>query len=537
MVVLGGLRRISGAAAICAFLAIGPVFAQNETLIPPAAFTDAIRIAADSDGVIAAFYRDNAYATLWTGPQDQARRMALLAAISRADDHALPRARYDADVLRLALRNAHSEGDRARIEVAMTRAYLDFARDISSGALEPASIDPTIVRVIDRPDPAALLSAVQTADVGQVLQILTPRDPVYVQLLHAKLKLEAAIEMGGWGPALGKAELAKGAKGPAVVALRNRLQAMGYLAPNASAVFDDALVAALKDFQADHGVQTSGKLGARSLAAINISPEQRLKSIAVALERQRWMGESDLGRRHIWVNLTSFMTQIVDDGQVTFETRSVIGKDKTDYATPEFSDRMTHMVVNPSWGVPRSIVVREYLPQLKRNANAVSHIDVVDNRGRIVPRGSVNFASYTEKTFPFAMRQAPSPTNSLGLVKFMFPNKYNIYLHDTPSKSLFANPVRAYSHGCIRLNDPQDFAYVLLAAQTSKGEDLYQRTLKKGKEATLRLDQPVPVHLVYFTAYPARDGHMTYFDDVYGRDAKLYDALESAGMVLPALRG
>lgn len=537
MVALGGMRLLGGAAAICALLAGGPVFAQIEAPLAPAAFSEAVRIAADSDGVIAAFYHDNAYATLWTGPQDQARRTALLEALSRAQDHALPLARYDAQALRLALRNAHSEGDRARIEVALTRAYLDFARDISSGALDPVTIDPTIVRAIDRPDPLALLSAAQTADVGQVLQILTPRDPVYVQLLHAKLKLESVIASGGWGPALAKGDLARGAKGPAVVALRNRLQAMGYLAPNASAVFDDAMVAALKLFQADHGVQTSGKLGERSLAAINVSPEQRLKSIAVALERQRWMGEADLGRRHIWVNLPSFVTQIVDDGRVTFETRSVIGKDKTDYMTPEFSDRMSHMVVNPSWGVPRSIVVREYLPLLKRNANAVSHIDVIDSRGRVVPRGSVNFANYTERSFPFAMRQAPSPTNSLGQVKFMFPNKYNIYLHDTPSKNLFSNSVRAYSHGCIRLNDPQDFAYALLAAQTSKGEDLYQRTLKKGKEATLRLDQPVPVHLVYFTAYPARDGHMTYFDDVYGRDAKLYDALESAGMVLPALRG
>lgn len=537
MVALGGLRRISRAATICACLMTGPVFAQNDTFNPPAAFTDAIRIAADSDDVIAAFYRDNAYATLWTGPQDQARRVALLNALSRADDHALPRARYDADALRLALRNAHSEGDRARIEIALTRAYLDFARDISSGALDPAAVDPTIVRVIERPDPAALLAAAQTADVAQVLDVLTPRNPVYVQLLQAKFQLEAAIARGGWGPSLGKAELAKGAKGPAVVALRNRLQAMGYLGASASEVFDDTLVAALKKFQADHGVQVSGKLGKRSLAAINVAPEQRLKAIAVALERQRWMGEADLGRRHIWVNLPSFMTQIVDDGHVTFETRSVIGKDKTDYATPEFSDQMTHMVVNPSWGVPRSIVVREYLPQLKRNAHAVSHIDVIDSRGRVVPRGAINFASYTEKSFPFAMRQAPSPTNSLGLVKFMFPNKYNIYLHDTPSKNLFDNPVRAYSHGCIRLNDPQEFAYVLLAAQTSKGEELYQKTLKKGKEATLKLDQPVPVHLVYFTAYPGRDGQMTYFDDVYGRDAKLYEALESAGMVLPALRG
>lgn len=536
MVAFTPLRRIGGAVFS---LSLGACVASTalsaQTL--PEAYTKVVELELGQEAIVADFYRENGYIPLWTGAADSARRAALLSMLSRAPDHALPLARYDVAALQDQLRNAHSEGDRARVEVALTRAYLAFARDISSGATTPAQVDPTIVRDIVRPDPLALLLAAKAGDVGQVLQVLMPRNPVYAQLMRAKLDLEAQITQGGWGPSLRSSALAVGAKGALVVALRDRLIAMGYLDRTASSAFDKPLEAAVKQFQTDHGIPVTGKLGEQTIKALNVTPEERLKAVVVAMERQRWMGDGSLGERYIWVNLPSFSTQIIDQGRVTFETRSVIGKNDPSRMTPEFSDQMVHMVINPSWGVPRSIVTQEYLPLLQRNPNAVSHIDVIDNRGRVVPRNAVNFASYTARSFPFAMRQAPSDSNSLGKVKFMFPNKHNIYLHDTPSKNLFSQTVRAYSHGCIRLNDPQDFAYALLAAQTDKGEALFQKHLKTGKETTVNLEKKVPVHLVYFTAYPGADGKMTYLNDVYGRDAKLYDALESAGMVLPALRG
>ena len=491
------------------------------------------------DVAIAGFYRENDYRTLWTGADDQdaTRRAALLAALSRAGDHGLPVARYDMGKLTSLLTNAQTEGDRARAEVALTRAYLAFARDVSSGATEPKSVDPGIVRDIARPDPALLLAQMQTRNPVEVLHAMLPTSPRYAQLMRAKLSLEAQMAQGGWAPVVRAKSLAPGDAGDAVVALRDRLVSMGYLTRSATGSYDAAIQNAVQRFQLDHGLPADGTAGEATLKALNTGPEARLKSVIVAMERVRWMHDTPLGDRHIWVNLPDFTAKIVDHGKVTFETRSVIGKDVMAQHTPEFSDMMAHMVINPSWGVPRSIIVNEYLPLLQRNPDAVSHLQVIDNRGRVVPRGSVNFAGYSARTFPFGLRQPPSDGNALGLVKFMFPNVHNIYLHDTPSKNLFSHDVRAYSHGCIRLADPFDFAYALLALQSDDPKAEFARHLKTKNETTLRLDQKVPVHLVYFTAWPGTKGQMTYRADVYGRDAKLFQALEAAGVVLPTVQG
>ena len=237
------------------------------------------------------------------------------------------------------------------------------------------------------------------------------------------------------------------------------------------------------------------------------------------------------------VNLADFTTKIIDNGKVTFETRSVVGKNQSDRRTPEFSDEMDHMVINPTWFIPRSIATKEYLPLMKRNPNALSHLRVVDSRGRTVSRSSINFSKYTERTFPFNMMQPPSRPNALGLVKFMFPNKYNIYLHDTPSKNLFARNVRAFSHGCVRLQQPFDFAYALLAKQEANPQAFFQATLKTGRETRVDLKEPVPVHLIYRTAISKPKGGMEYRRDVYGRDAKIFNALTKAGVVLRSIGG
>jgi murein L,D-transpeptidase YcbB/YkuD len=254
------------------------------------------------------------------------------------------------------------------------------------------------------------------------------------------------------------------------------------------------------------------------------------------MERERWM-HIDRDVKHVWVNLPDFRAKIIDGGKTIFETRVVIGKNVPDQRSPEFSDEMEHMVINPSWGVPRSIIVKEYLPLLQQNPNAVGHLQVVDGRGRVVDRGSVNFAAYNARNFPFALRQPPSDGNALGKVKFMFPNPYNIYLHDTPSKSLFDNEVRAYSHGCIRVADPFDLAHELLSWQSDNAEAEFEAALDSGRETMVKLKEHLPVHLVYYTAYPDAKGRISYRRDVYGRDAALFDALSVAGVELVGVRG
>ncbi len=303
-----------------------------------------------------------------------------------------------------------------------------------------------------------------------------------------------------------------------------------------SASYDAALQAAIREFQAAHGLNPDGVAGKGTVTEINKSVEARLKSVIVAMERERWTN-MERGSRHILVNQTDFTARIVDDGRVTFETRSVIGKNTSDRRSPEFSDLMEHMIINPSWYVPRSIITKEYLPRLRNNPHAVGHLEITDRRGRRVNRSSANFAQYSAGSFPFAMRQPPGKRNALGRVKFMFPNKYNIYLHDTPQKHLFDREVRAFSHGCIRLSDPFGFAYALLARQSDDPKGEFQRILRTGRETKVSLKEPVPVHIIYRTAVTGERGRMEYRRDVYGRDARIWKALNDAGVALQSVQG
>jgi L,D-transpeptidase YcbB len=518
-----------------AALSVGTSPAWSVGTGEPPAFVQALAAAASGDAAIAEWYRTHDYRTLWTGAGDAARRQALFAALARAGDHGLPVARYDARALGAAVRAARTEEDRGRVEIALTQAYLSWARDLTSGAVVPAKVDAGIVREIAVIDPAVLLSRMAMGDPQVVLDWLVPKSPAYLNLMKAKIRLEADIATGGWGGPVVAATLSPGDTGPSVIELRDRLVRMGYLSPSATGVYDRRVETAVVEFQLNHGLTADGIANEATLAELNKGPEERLKSIVVALERERWM-HHDRSARHIWVNLPDFTAKIIDQGRTVFQTRVVIGKNVPDQRSPEFSDVMEHMVINPSWGVPRSIIVKEYLPLLQRNPNAVSHLQVIDRRGRVVPRGAVNFAGYTARTFPFALRQPPSDDNALGLVKFMFPNPYNIYLHDTPSKSLFANEVRAHSHGCIRVADPFDLAHALLSVQSTAAEAEFDAHLKTGNETTVKLLAPVPVHLVYFTAYPGAKGRISYRRDIYGRDAAIFEALSAAGVELAGVQ-
>jgi murein L,D-transpeptidase YcbB/YkuD len=289
-------------------------------------------------------------------------------------------------------------------------------------------------------------------------------------------------------------------------------------------------------FQQDHGLTPDGVVGPGTMAEINKPMQYRLQSVIVAMERERWNNQ-DRGKRHVLVNLTDFSARIIDNDNVTFETRAVVGKNAYDRQSPEFSDVMEFMVINPTWNVPRSIAVKEYLPMMQRNPNAVGHLKLYNGRGQVVDRSNVNFAALTANNFPFDIKQPPSRRNALGLVKFMFPNKYNIYLHDTPEKSLFTREKRDFSHGCIRLQQPFEFAYTLLSRQEKDPQSFFKARLDTGRETVVPLEQPVPVHIIYRTAFTRANGHIQYRRDVYGRDAKIWKALVKAGVSRNAVQG
>lgn len=523
-------------AVIAAMLGGTPALAQSAPPVSLPVFAQSVAAAAASDEAIATFYRENDYRPLWTGEgaQDRARLQALLRAFDNAADHGLPAHRYATDTLRADLARITSERDLGRVEVELSRLFLRYARDVQTGILTPGRVDGEIVRDVPLRDPLASLRAFAASAPDDFIRALPPASAEYTRLMKGKFDLEQIIAQGGWGMAVPTGTtLRPGDTGPVVVALRDRLVAMGYLRRSASVEYDAQIQAAVQAFQTRHGLAADGIAGPSTIGELNVSAQDRLASVIVALERERWMN-IDRGARHILVNITDYSMQLFDDGKVTFETAAVVGAHRKDFRTPEFSDEMDHMVINPTWHIPRSITVRDYLPQLQQNPHAAGHLRIIDSAGRVVPRDAVDFRQFTARTFPFAMQQPPSNSNALGLVKFMFPNKYNIYLHDTPQKNLFGQEARAFSNGCIRLEDPFEFAYILLSRQTDDPEGLFQRHLQTGREITVPLEVKVPVHLDYRTAIGRAKGGLDFRRDVYGRDARIFAALRDAGVALPA---
>ena len=371
------------------------------------AFKQAVAEAAARDRDLAAFYQANDYQPIWTGASDadRARRAALFEAIAAADSHGLPVARYDAEGLMARLKVARSPREAGLAEVEMSRTFLRLAREMQTGALIPSEVDGDIKREVAYRDRGSYLTSLIQSSPRAFFRALPPRSNEYARLMKEKFRLESLAKTGGWGPKVPGEALKPGQSGAAVVALRNRLMAMGFMGRSATQTYDESMMIAVQQFQMAHGLTPDGVAGPGTMAQVNTTVSDRLKSVIVAMERERWLNQ-ELGARHIIVNLTDFNARIIEDGQVAFETRVVVGKNTGDRRSPEFSDSMDHMVINPTWHVPRSIAVKEYLPKMQRNPNAASHLRLYNSRGQQVSRGAVNFNAYSASSFPFCDQAA-----------------------------------------------------------------------------------------------------------------------------------
>ena len=478
---------------------------------------------------VADFYADRGFAAYWTaGPS---RAVALLGALGEADSHGLPASRYRAEEVARAL----EAGDVGEAEIAATRAFLAYARDMTGGVLVPSRVDGEINLKPERPSDAALLARLAAEPAAEAIAGLEPAAAEYRALIAERARLEVVAATGAWGePVPAGPALRLGDRDPRVVALRDRLAALGHpagLGDGGADRFDTALHAALEAFQAENGLIADGILGPRTLATLNASPEDRIGQILVNLERLRWMPD-DLGDRHVLVNIPAFTTSVFEDGARVYHTRSVVGETKTQ--TPEFSDRMTYLVVNPTWYIPDSIARRVYLPQLRQDPTVLArnNMRLFTRSGTEIDPGLVDFAALGD-SFPFRVRQNPSPSNALGRVKFMFPNQFAIYLHDTPNRELFDRDARAFSNGCVRLEDPFELAHYLLAPQLDDPERQFQAWVDARSERYVTLEKPIAVHITYRTAW-ADEGGVHFREDVYGRDARVLAALREAGVAPPA---
>jgi len=544
-------RLLAGFVSVFAVSLIGPVWGQEtlvragvevgspdfgvpvvpDLVLSPAQrkLKDAIDTAGPAAGVLADYYAAHNYHPVWT----DTRRTVFLAALDKVADHGLPESRYNrAELVALA-----QDGDPVVAELAFSRAFLTYGRDINSGLLEPRSIDRDLHVDPHRPDQVALLEGLAaTDDPVEYLVALEPAHADYQKLRAEKRRLEALIRAGGWGERIAPGRtLRPGQSAPRVVEMRARLSAMDGIDYGTDPAYDEALVAVVKAFQLRHGLNDDGVAGPKTLEALNASVEDRLWQVLVNLERQRWLN-FERGSRHVYVNQADFSVSLIDNGEVTFWSRTVIGKNK--HRTQEFTDSMTHMVVNPTWHVPRSIATKEMLPRLKRNPQALGgSMQIMTRNGTRINPALVDFRQFNTRNFPFIVKQRPGRSNALGRVKFMFPNQFNIYLHDTPAKSLFNKDTRAYSHGCVRVQEPFEFAYALLSRQASDPQGTFQAALNTGRERQIDLETPVPVYLTYQSAWVDNFGVPQYRGDIYGRDARVSDALKAAGVTPGSVEG
>jgi len=481
---------------------------------------------------IFSFYNNRNFEPFWIG--NNKRLKSLSSSLSEAKFHGLPSSRYPLKELSQAIFEKEPS-QKAKLELMATEAFLLFAQDISGGILNPNKIDTNINVVPERKDTNTLLASLtESLNVNTFFQDLFPKTNEYNSLLNELRKLRELSLNRSWGDFVPTdAVLAVGMTHDNVPLLRKRLSKMGYpIYETNSRFFDEQLDVSVKRFQEYHGLNPDGVFGKRSIEAINVPPKTRLMQVLVNLERMRW-NNKDRGTEYILVNQPNFHAYFKSGNEKVWQSRVVIGLPSNQ--TAEFNDTMTHMVVNPTWHVPKSIAVDEYLPLIQSDPNFLTDNEMVlmvRGTDTIIDSRLINMQAFTPDNFPFLIKQIPSNINALGLVKFMFPNKFSIYMHDTPMKDLFFKDERTFSHGCIRLQEPFQFAYSLLRNQEIDPVGKFQEVLEKDEETYINLSRKIPVYITYRTAFFDDFGQIHYRADIYGRDALVYMALVDAGVSL-----
>lgn len=478
--------------------------------------------------------QSSGFSPLWVsdqGPGERAR--VALEILSNADREGLNSADYKVEQIR-ALWSGHDVQKLARLEVLLSYAVAAYAADAREGRADPAKLDPGLFASARdvRIDPVELaVAAVNAPDLTDFMNRQAPASLQYKRLREVLPRYREFEREGGWQPVEGGETLRAGMRSPRLVAVRERLRVSGDLNTNSDdpGIYDQALETAVRRFQTRFHLDVDGAIGKRTVAAMNISAAELVQRIIINMERWRWLN-ADLGNKRLLVNIAGFELAGAEEENVQIRMPVIVGREY--HKTPVFSGNIRYMEINPYWNIPVSIAQKEMYPKLLKNPYYLRgrQIRVFAGWGPNAPEidsASIDWHRVGSRGMRrFRLRQDPGNRNSLGRIKFMFPNQYDVYLHDTPTHSLFKRSRRAFSHGCIRVSRPLQLASYLLGGD-DRGWPVsrIRKIVDSGKRKVIKLDDPLPVHLIYRTASVDEDGVVYFSDDVYGRDKLLAKAL------------
>ncbi len=493
--------------------------------------------------VLPAFYEQRLFRPAWVTDQHiSPMAFELLAALESAPENGLHPSDYHYERIKTLMEevnwhynvklNTPMINRLLELELLLTDAFMIYGSHLLNGKVDPITIDAEWIASRKEFDFAGYLEkALQSGSIRQALDKLLPLHPGYNALREALALYRKLDADGGWPTIPDGPKLEKGVSDPRVILLRQRLTITGDYKGEVTSdsLFDDALENAVRKFQRRHGLDIDGVVGKGTLEVMNISAAERVNMIIANLERWRWL-PVNLGKKYVLVNIADFSLAVFEDEITVMDMRVIVGRDYR--RTPVFSGKITYLVFCPYWHVPPTIAVQDILPQVKKDPGYLKrqNIKVFEGWGadsREIDPATVDWHKINANNFRFRFRQDPGPNNALGKVKFMFPNQFNVYLHDTPARELFSRTVRTFSSGCIRLEKPVELAEYLLKGTPLGNRTAINEIIAKWQEKTVRLPEAVPIHLLYWTAWQTDDGTVHFRKDIYNRDIPLINALMS----------
>jgi L,D-transpeptidase YcbB len=499
------------------------------------------------DRAILGFYRSHDFQPFWfEGGQRSKRADMLKQAAQLSQEDGLEPGDYFLDLIEQRWNKVDLVAQ-AQLDILLTMSLSRLVADAREGRLVPKEIDSKLFAGAkpQSPDLSALIQEVLSRqDLAQAIAEQFPQHKQYRMLKSLLAEYRHLAAKGGWGavPAAGPA-LKIGSQGARAEALVKLLSITGDLPAQGPAndVLGAEVEAAVKAFQGRHGLAQSGVVDAATLSAMNVPVEERVLSLVINLERWRWLGKDVVDDKFVLVNIANYEVLAMEQGELALRLPAIVGK--TYHATPVFSDRIRHIEFNPYWNVTPSIAQNEMLPKLKKNPGylANQHMRLyggyADNAPELNPR-SIDWSAVTKSGMNrYRIRQDPGPWNALGVVKFVFPNSYNVYLHDTSTRGLFAERNRTFSHGCIRVSSPLKLAAFLLNQPGDPWSlERVQAIVAADQNKAVRLARPVPIHMLYRTAWVDRDGSAQFRPDIYKRDARIAQALAQSANRVTARR-